>query len=425
MKKITVLLTLLLFVLNTSAQQQFRIWQGEESSRFSISNYQFMTFSENGAKITIGSNSTDASATFNVAEIDSIVMIHQVKVAYDNSKDTAIVTIPETLEKYVTAEVKGAHVIITNTNEMNEVECELTGEASDGSFTYIGSYKSSIRLAGVNLTSNQGAAIDIKCGKRIALILEDGTENTLVDYVDGAQKACLYCKGHLEVEGGGTLNVTGNLSHAIKTKEYLQLKKSTGTINIVKSNSDGIHVGQYYRQDGGTVNITSTTYNDGIQAEIATLDDDVTPDPDKEFNGQVFINGGSINIEIARDEDQKAIKCDSLVTITGGTLTFTVSSNGSRGIQTEGSMIVGAEGSTTAAPIITITATGGLCTKNVHKTDPHRCMGIKVEGDLSVYSGVMKVIATGSKGRSIKVTGNYNKYGGTVYASPSIKAANL
>ena len=196
------------------AQQQFRIWQGEESSRFSISSYQFMTFSEDGTKLTIGSNQANAkTSTFDVADIDSIVMIHQVQVVYEN--ESATVTIPETLAEDVTAEVKGGHVVITNTNTNNEIECELKGSSTNGSFTYIGSYKASIRLSGVSLTSGEGAALDIKCGKRIALILEDGTENTFSDYASGTQKACLYCKGHLEVEGGGTLNVTGNLAHAI------------------------------------------------------------------------------------------------------------------------------------------------------------------------------------------------------------------
>ena len=416
---------LLLFALGASAQQQFRIWQGEESSRFSISDYQFMTFSEDGAKITIGSKKSTANpVTFDVAAIDSIVLIRQVKVAYDNDKDTAIVTIPEALEAYVTAEVKGAHVVITNTNEKNEIECELSGTASNGSFTYIGTYKASIRLAGVSLTSGQGAALDIKCGKRIALILENGTENTLADYASGTQKACLYCKGHLEVEGGGTLNVTGNLTHAIKTKEYLQLKKSVGTINILGAASDAIHAGQYYQQNGGTLNITSTTIGDGIQAEIMTLEDDVTPVPDKEKNGQLIVKGGTLNIEVTH-EDSKGIKCDSLCTILGGTFSILASGNGSRGIQAGGDIILGESGLGVTTPKITVTATGTYCTAEADAEDPHRCMGIKGDKNMNIYSGAIQATATGKGGRSIKLDGNYNKYGGAVKATPTIRAANI
>ena len=405
------------------AQQQFRIWQGEESSRFSISSYQFMTFSEDGTKLTIGSNQANAkTSTFDVADIDSIVMIHQVQVVYEN--ESATVTIPETLAEDVTAEVKGGHVVITNTNTNNEIECELKGSSTNGSFTYIGSYKASIRLSGVSLTSGEGAALDIKCGKRIALILEDGTENTFSDYASGTQKACLYCKGHLEVEGGGTLNVTGNLAHAIKTKEYLQLKKSVGTINIIKAAGDAIHAGQYYLQSGGTVNITSTTQGDCIQAEIMTLEDDVTPVEDKEDNGRLTIKGGTLNIEVAH-EDCKAIKSDSLMSILGGTINITASGNGTRGIQSGGDIIIGVSDAGMTNPIITILATGTKCANEEHDDDPHKCTGIKGDKDMRVYSGVVKVNATGKSGRSIKVDGDFNKYGGAVSYYPAIKAANI
>ena len=98
----------------------------------------------------------------------------------------------------------------------------LSGESTEGSFTYNGTFKACIRLAGLSLKSTTGAALDIKCGKRIALELLEGTENYLEDAPDSlGQKAALYCKGHLEVSKGGSLTVKGNYTHAIKTKEYM------------------------------------------------------------------------------------------------------------------------------------------------------------------------------------------------------------
>ena len=76
-------------------------------------------------------------------------------------------------------------------------------------------------------------------------------------------------------------------------------------------------------------------------------------------------------------------------------------------------------------PIITILATGTKCANEEHDDDPHKCTGIKGDKDMRVYSGVVKVNATGKSGRSIKVDGDYNKYGGAVSASPAIKAANI
>ena len=405
MKKLFLLWTLLSIIQTAGAQTQMRIWQGDISTRAAFADAETMPYASSGTTITI------AGTTYQTSDIDSITIVHQVSVVYNGT--SATVTIPAAVAADVTAEIDGAYVTITNTNVSNEIEFILSGSSTDGSFTYNGSYKTTIRLNGVSLTSNQGAAIDIQCGKRVSVVLEDGTENTLADYASGAQKAAFYCKGHVEMEGSGTLNVTGNLTHAIKTKEYLQLKKSTGTINIVGAASDAIHVGQYYQQNGGTVNITSTTQADGIQVEVLTLDDDITPDPDEENNGQVIIKGGNINIEVSH-EDCKGIKCDSLVTISGGTFVITASGNGSRGIQTAGNMVIGEEDNTTS---ITIKATGGLCTAEEDELDPHRCMGMKIDGNLTINAGTITVTNTGNKSRGIKVGGTYTKNGGTVTAN--------
>ena len=334
-----------------------------------------------------------------------------VKVTFDGS--TATVDIPSNLKSEVTATVDGAYVEINNNNTSEELEFTLSGESDNGGFTYNGQYKTTFNLNGLTLASQRGGAIDIQCGKRIAMILEEGTTNTLSDYAQGTQKACLNCKGHLEMKGSGTLNVTGNLNHAIKTKEYLELKKSVGSINILDAAGDAIHAGQYYLQSGGTVSITSTTKGDGIQVESLTLDDDITSDPDEENNGQIIIKDGVINIEMA-NEDCKAIKCDSLITISGGTFTITASGKGSRGIQTDKDMVIGEENATTT---INIAATGGLCTNEDHEDDPHRCMGIKVDGNLTVNAGTITVTNTGTKSRGIKVGGIYTKNGGTVNAN--------
>ena len=314
------------------------------------------------------------------------------------SDASATVEIPSSLASEVSAEVSGAYVTITNNGVGDETEFILSGSTSDGGFSYNGQYKTTLRLKDVNITSQQGAALNIQCGKRIALVLENGTENTLVDFASGAQKACLYCKGHLEIAGAGTLNVAGNLSHAIKSKEYLQLKKTVGTINITSAEGDAINVGQYFLQQGGEVNITNTTKGDGVQVEMLTLDDDITPDPDKENNGKVFIQGGKLNI-VAANMDKKAIKADEMVTISGGELTLVASGAGSRGIQTDTDVLINEESGTTS---INISVTGGPCTDPDDSDDPHRAMGIKADGDVTINAGTVTVTATGSKARTIR-----------------------
>ncbi len=403
MKKTFSFAVALLVAVGVQAQSHIRVWQKGESDRMKIANVGDMVF--NGETVTI------KGTPYNVHDIDSIIIVPEITVAYSGS--SASVNVPDAVTNDISVTVDGADVTITNTNECNEMEFILSGTSTDGSFTYNGNFKCTIELNELNLTSQYLCPMNIQCGKRIALVIDEGTTNSLTDGADNPEKACLYSKGHVEIEDGGTLNVTGNKGHAIATKEYLQLKKSTGTINIIKAAKDGIHAGQYFQMNGGTVIIDASTAGDGIQAEVMTLDDDQTPNPDKEHNGEVIIKGGTLVMDIA-GEDCKGIKCDNDISISGGTFRINANGNGSRGIQTDGSMVIGEEDNATN---ITIAANGARCTAPEDAGDPHRCMGMKIDGNLTVNAGTVTVTNGGDKARGIKVGGTYTNNGGTVSAS--------
>ena len=347
MKKF-LLSALMLTTLNTASAQRFmRIWQGGESTRIAL---QDITYTDSGARISAD------GVTYQTSEVDSITIVKEVDVTFSGT--TATVDLGNSTD--ITYEINGAHVTLTNTNTTEEMEVEVTGSSTNGSLTYVGSYKTKIHLNGVNLTSLQGAALDIQNGKRIDLILEDGTTNTLIDGTAGEQKACLYCKGHLEISGSGSLNVTGNTRHAIATKEYFILKKSTGNITIAKAAGDAIHAGQYFQMNGGTLNISGMA-GDGIQAEI-------TDDPTEEMNGQVISSGTD--------------------------------------------MIINEDDNTTQ---ITIKATGSKYTDPVTK-ESSKCMGIRVVEDLTITAGTINISKTYSSSKGIKVGGTYYAKGGNVSA---------
>lgn len=337
---------------------------------------------------------------------DSLVVI-----TYSGS--TATVNIPEEMEGVTCESGTSAHVVLTSTNTTKELYYAIEGSSTNGSLTINGTYKLSVMLNGVNLTSNQGAAINIQCGKRINLIMKDGSTNTLADYADGSQKACLYTKGHFEIEGNGTLNVTGNANHAIASKEYLQIKKSVKAINIKKAANDAIHVGQFFQMNGGEVTIDQNTMNDGIQVEYETDDNDQIV-ADEENTGSVIIKAGTINITVNSAEDAKGVKAEGDVTISGGTINIEAKSNGSRGIQADGNMTIGEEnGSTT----ITIAATGKKCTVPEDSEDPHKCWGIKIDGELTINAGTVTVSKDGLTTKNGIKCGTYTKNGGTVKAT--------
>ena len=375
---------------SVQAQEQIRIWKGDNSTRFTTSE---VLFEKDGTAITVG------DSTYTAAQIDSIKVVHTVTVTYSGEQ----ATVDLGHAPNVTFTTDGAHVSILSTDVKNELEFVLQGESTQGSLTYDGPLKCKFYLNGLNLKSNRGAAIDIQCGKRVNMILNPGTENFLADAAGGTQKAALYCKGHLEIEGSGSLTVTGNAKHAIATKEYMQLKKSTGTITVNKAMSDAMHVGQYFLMNGGTLTLTGQA-GDGLQVEKVTLSDDVTPDPSKENNGQMFIRGGSINITIDRDIT-KGIKVPENLTVSGGTFIIVANGDGSRGIQVSGNMVVNQDNNTTLMQI----RANGTTYEDEETDDEDRCIGIKVKGNLSVNAGTIQVANKGKYSYGIKVDGVYYK----------------
>lgn len=404
------LLTLLLLAaaLTAGAQSVF-VHMGRVVVAASAQEASEMTFTHAGAVLQMG------DTAFNVADIDSLIVtpatetISDVHVAYDNAG--AVVTIPLALTKTVNATVQDNAYVTVNSFATggDDVHYTLSGTSGNGAFTMNGKYKCRIVLNGLALTSQKGAAIDIQNGKRIDIELADGTDNTLCDATGGAQKACFFVKGHPEFSGGGTLSITGKTKHAFASNEYTRLKKSTGTIRIDESASDAMHCGQYFRMDGGTLIVGEKVLGDGVQAEI-------TKDATDEYNGQMIINGGSISITLNGD-DVKGLRSDSAMTITGGSIDISANGAGTRGIACDGNLTINENTGTTA---ITVRANGGVYTNPNDKTDTSKCMGIRVDGNMTITAGTITVTATGTKAKTIKVSGLYTKSGTAV-----VNAANM
>ena len=170
MKKRLSIFCALCFTATCAQAQWIRVWSGGESTRHAITDANTIPYTTAGSTLTIDGTS------YSTAAIDSITIVNPVIITY--SGNTASVDIPETAEG-VTAEVNGADVVINNACTNIEHEFLLQGSTTTGSLTYYGEYKTKFHLNGVSITSATGAAIDIQCGKRIDLILEDGTTNSL------------------------------------------------------------------------------------------------------------------------------------------------------------------------------------------------------------------------------------------------------
>ena len=255
---------------------------------------------------------------FTLADVDSVTVASEtfadnnVLVKYNNT--VADVYVAGNIANHITAQVTGARVaVMQDADVATEYTYTLQGTSSSGCFYHAGAYKMTLALNGVNLTNPDSAAINIQNSKRIAVQLVDGTTNTLADGANNTKKAAFLVKGHAEFAKGGSLTITGNKKHALACNEYMEVKKTVGTITITSAVADAINVSQYFQMNGGTINIQSCG-DDGIQVDA---EDTANPEED----GHVLINGGTLTIN-GSAAGTKCIKAEGNVDIQGGTLTL-------------------------------------------------------------------------------------------------------
>lgn len=430
MKKILLATLCATLQLAASAQTKLYICDKFDSDSYDLSDAEF-EFNDDKTEFTIDDD------TYEVEDIDSIVFTKPtfpcVRVTWDG--DDATISIDSSISG-VTYSKSGGHVTITSTNTTDEILYVLEGSSSDGSLVINGSYKLTIHLNGLTLHSTKGGAIEITSGKRIAMKLLKGTVNTLSDCSNGEQKAAFYTKGHLEIKGKGTLNVTGNTKHALQAREYLKIKASTGEINILGAVNDGIHCGKgsFYADDaehcqfimnGGTVNI-SNCGSDCI---------------DSDDYSSMFINGGTLTMDISQ-EDGCGLKCDSCLYMTGGDITFTIPSTGldSHGIRSgctgyynggtitgtvaaNGSKGVRARKNTSSTTVYSATLSGDLYFNGTdvnltvsggkNTSTSSNCWGVRADKNLYQTDGDITVTVENSEAVGISVSGTNSKTGGT------------
>ena len=463
MKKIATLMAAVLVTM-TAAAQTLSIQTGQVTWLFPANQAGEMTWTD-------GQTLTVMNKTFSVSDITAMTVDQTqvtdgtVGVSYDGT--TANVTVAGNVAQYLTVETSGAHVSIVQSEDLaEEITYTLAGTSADGGFYMEGSYKATIELNGLTLTNQSatysGAAVHIQNGKRIKVKPLTGTTNTLVDAASGAQKGCLYIKGHAEFAQKGTLNVTGNVKHAIKTGEYFTIKNTT--INVLGAVGDGISCNEYFLMESGTINI-SGTQDDGIQCDLdGTESTGELTDHEDEDSGNIYLQGGTINVSVTADK-AKAIKSEGDMTITGGTITCTTSGGGvwdTDELKTKAAACLSADGNITISgeAVLNLTSTGaggkgisadGTLTFNggttivstsgnalvasssgnlsvitnsrsldnyttSYKSSPK---GIKADGAIIINDGIISVTTTGAGGEGIESKDYINITGGQVIVNAS------
>ena len=380
------ILTIIVLTLTVSGMAQtLNVNTGNVTYQFPAEQTGEMTFSD-GTTLTVMGKEFALDDIDCITVDDTEVSDNVVTIAY-NATDGARVTVPGNVARYVSAAVSGNHVTVSQLNTEavsgDEITYQLSGTAADGSLTLDGSYKCTVALAGVTLTNPNGAAININNSKRIQLSAKSGTVNTLTDG-SGSQKACVYSKGQLQLQGNGTLNVAGKLKHGIKSASYIVVKNLT--LNITSAVGDGISCEEYFWQKSGNITISGTG-DDGIQCDLGgTTSTGETTDHEDEDSGSAYLEGGTLNITVTAAA-AKGIKCDGDLNITDGTVTVKSTATAvwdSEDAEVKGSTCLSADGN--------MSVSGGTLTL---ENSGAGGKAIKADGSLTV-SGSADITATAS-----------------------------
>ncbi|MBQ1611303.1 MAG: carbohydrate-binding domain-containing protein, partial [Muribaculaceae bacterium] len=198
--------------------------------------------------------------------------------------------------------------------------------------------------------------------------LEDGS--TYTDVANEDMKGTLFSEGQIIVSGKGTLNVIANGRNAIASDDYLL--KRPGVILYAKAlMRNGIKTNHGVWIDGGVINIETTASGaKGIncEANVAIAGGRTT-----------IIGSGGVTVEQGDTTSCAGVKCDSTLTMTGGTLNIKMTGEGAKGINVNGNFAFdGGE--------LNIVTTGekGLASPK----------GVKCDGAMSITAGSFYVYST-------------------------------
>ena len=251
-------------------------------------------------------------------------------------------------------------------------------------------------LDGVTLSNDTSSCIYGLQSSKIILILAEGTENTVSDgkeYVFEEEEqdepdAAVFSKDDLTIVGAGTLQVNGNYSNGIRSKDDLKVISGKLVINAVK---DGLKGKDSVTIKDGTIEIVSD--EDGIKSNEDS-------DPEK---GYVIIDGGTIDIQVGDD----GIHAETWLTINGGIINIRESNEGIEGLKVD----INGGDIRVKSTDDGINAAGG---SSDQEADKRSGMEVNEEAYIRIAAGIVQVDAGGD---GLDSNGNIFVKGGTLFVS--------
>ncbi len=271
----------------------------------------------------------------------------------------------------VMVQTAGAHVTVVNMS--GPVKFVVSGQTSNGSLKFYGDKRFQILLNGAEITNPNGAAINNQGSKSLYVVVADGTVNHLQDganYVmvdEEDQKSALFSEGQIIFSGHGELTVKAVGRAGIRSDDYIRIRPGV-KIYVNSTALDGIRANDGIIIDGGVINVETT--GDGAKGLRS--------------EGPMTVNGGRVTAISHGDtrittEDGvidttacAALACDTLLTVTNGTLRLRATGDGGKGLNAKqnvdfkgGALVAVAEG-----------------TKKIKKPK-----GVKIDGNFSISGG--------------------------------------
>ncbi len=285
----------------------------------------------------------------------------------------------------VSVAINGADVTVTSTAK--NIKYVLSGTTTDGSFKMASgddNKKFELELDGVNITNNDGPALNIQVGKRCYIVAKDGTTNTFTDgtsYTSSTedQKATIFSEGELLFSGSGTISVYANSKAGIVSDDYVFFRPNTN-IYVKSTAGNGIKGNDGLIIKGGVINVeTSAAASKALSSDGYTL---------IEGGRTTAITTGTGAYEDNEVSGCAALKSDSLFTMTSGELNLKSTGSGGKGLSAD--QEVNVSGGT-----IKVITTGSTYK---YGSDDSKAKGIKADGNLTISGGTVYVRANGGSG---------------------------
>lgn len=228
-------------------------------------------------------------------------------------------------------EISDNRIVITKGGDYT-----VTGTLEDGNITISTEEKVKLRLDNASVTSSSNPCIYAENADKLYITLSENTENILI--AKNSESGAIYSKDNLEIKGKGSLKISSETGHGIKSSDNLTIENGNITVDAY---NDGIHVNDTFKMTGGKVDITAI--GDGIDSEsivivsggeltVKTNGVPITQD-DAETAETADVpearHGGmpQESIDVEFEKSSKGINADWMISITGGDITVNSASH--------------------------------------------------------------------------------------------------